>query len=39
MREKGGNTESSHEATAIIAERDYGGLDQMIAMQKWLQPG
>lgn len=39
MREKGGNMESSHEATAIISERDYGGLNQMIAMQKWLQPG
>lgn len=39
MREKGGNMESSHEAAAIISERDYGSLDQMIAIQKWLQPG
>lgn len=35
MREK----ESTHEATAIISERDCGGLDQVIAMQKWFRPG
>ena len=27
MREKGGNQESSYEATAVIPEKDWPGLD------------